>query len=112
MWKQKHCSLSLHSACHRSRTLALVLLDSAGRMLALTNCHLEGAPQKGLAQVRQLQCALLQLHPLPLHALLVTGDFNCPRQGSPRRPQSLARLGGCPGVDGHGFDLQLAKWPR
>lgn len=42
----------------RSRTLAVVLQDSAGRRVAVCNVHLEGHPRKSVARLKQLQNTL------------------------------------------------------
>jgi mRNA deadenylase 3'-5' endonuclease subunit Ccr4 len=69
--------------CHRSRTVTVVLQDSAGRRLAVVNGHLEGDPAASAIRVKQLQATLAQLRRQHGHqGLLIAGDFNTQLQSS------------------------------
>ena len=75
-WKAD--TFKLDGAVHRSRTMAAMLTDSAGRTAAIVNCHLEGNPRNPLARVKQLQTTLTEVSTkYQHHALVVCGDFNC-----------------------------------
>jgi len=59
-----------------------VLADTAGRCVAVLNCHLEGSPQESAQRVKQLQTGLKQLGMVRHQAVIVAGDFNCDLRSS------------------------------
>jgi len=104
-WKTDKFRLS--DEIHRSRAM-ITFLEEKGesldqKVLAVTNCHLQGSPSKSTTRVKQLQNILSDLRKQCHHNLLVCGDMNCMLNHS--ASSTYLQFGTCK-------DREILEWGR
>lgn len=104
-WKRDKFRIT--NEIHRSRAMITFLEEKEDsldqKVLAVTNCHLQGSPTKSVTRVKQLQNILSDLRKQRHHNLLVCGDMNCMLNHS--ASSTYLQFGTCK-------DREILEWGR